>query len=77
MQRHYDNHKSYQRPFEPVDSAIAKDLHDVNRFCDHLADEKRYGDYLAYFEEEIDERGYPSVINEYLFGGISAQMPSW
>ena len=69
MQRHYDEHKGNQRAHGSLDKAVLEDLHDPAKFCEYLADEKHYWDYLIYFREEIDKKGYPNVINEYLFGG--------
>ena len=69
MQRHYNEHKGSQRPHGSLDKTVLKDLHDPAKFCEYLADEKHYWNYLIYFQEEIDKKGFPSVINEYLFGG--------
>lgn len=69
MQRHYNEQKGNQRALGSLDKAVLKDLQDSAKFCEYLADEKHYWDYLIYFQEEIDKKGYPSVINEYLFGG--------
>ena len=69
MQKHYDNNKSYQRPPQPLDDKILKDLHDPDKFHEYLADERYYHDYLVFFQEEIDAKGYQNVINEYLFEG--------
>jgi hypothetical protein len=31
--------------------------------------EEQYSNFLAFFQREIDEKGVPMVLNEYLFGG--------
>ena len=56
----------------PVNHEVVQELHDSDKFCQNLGssdnNEKFYHDYLTYFQQEIDKKGYESVINEYLFG---------
>ena len=69
MQKHYNKHAESQRAPEPLNNKVLERLHSPENFCEYLGDEKRYWDYLIYFQEEIDKKGYQVVINEYLFGG--------
>jgi hypothetical protein len=47
------------------------DFHDVKNWTKYLGNknEKYYPDWLDFFEEEIDTKGYQNVINGYLFAG--------
>lgn len=67
MQQHYNRNKTYQRPPQPLHETVLEDLHDHEKYRQYLANEKYYHDYLVYFQEEIDRKGYENVINEYLF----------
>ena len=69
IQKQYDDHKAAQRPSQPVDDAVLKDLHDYKKFHDYLGNERYYRDYLVFFEGEIDKKGYEAVINEYVLQG--------
>lgn len=39
----------------------------VTNFADHLADERYYKGYVAFFSQEIDEKGIPMVLEKYIF----------
>ena len=69
IQKQYDDHKAAKRPPQPVDDAVLKDLHDYKKFHDYLGNERYYHDYLVFFEDEIDKKGYEAVINEYVLQG--------
>ncbi|KAL8793120.1 MAG: hypothetical protein Q9195_004326 [Heterodermia aff. obscurata] len=69
IQSHYDNHKSYQRPPQPIDDKVVQNLSDYEKFQQYLGDEKYYHDYLVFFQGEIDKKGYEKVIHEYLLEG--------
>lgn len=69
IEKHYRREAAYQRPLLPLDERVLEDLHDPSKFFEYLADEKYYRDYLVYFQEEIGNKGYQDVVNEYLFKG--------
>ncbi|KAL8672730.1 MAG: hypothetical protein Q9168_002820 [Polycauliona sp. 1 TL-2023] len=69
IRKHYDNNKSYQRPTEARHPDLAQHLHDPAVFLDHLGKEAFYNDYLAFFQHEIVQNGYPEVINRYMLQG--------
>lgn len=69
MQKQYDDQKSAQKPPQPVDDEVLKDLHDYKKFHEYLGNERYYHDYLVFFEGEIDKKGYEAVINEYVLQG--------
>ncbi|PWY79642.1 hypA-like protein [Aspergillus heteromorphus CBS 117.55] len=65
----YASNKSYQRPALPVDNAVVRSLHDKEHFGKCLGREKHYSNFLAFFQQEIDEKGVEKVLNEHLFSG--------
>lgn len=65
----YDRDKSYQRPVLPTTQSVVESLHDKTQFQQHLGKEKNYPNYLAFFQQEIEKKGVPDVLNEYLFSG--------
>ena len=69
MQKHYDNNTSYQRPNSSIDDKVVQDLGDPTRFIQNLCDPRYYHDYLVFFQNEIAEKGYEEVVNEYVFKG--------
>ena len=44
-------------------------MHDPEKCKTYLADEKYYHDFLVFFQEEMDKKGWENVLNEYLFRG--------
>ncbi|KAL1644420.1 hypothetical protein SLS58_004334 [Diplodia intermedia] len=67
IQAAYDANKTYQRPPVAVDQRVAADLSSRSTFAAHLGDEARYSDYLAHFSGELNAKGVPAVLREYLF----------
>ena len=67
IQSHYVNNKTYQRPTQPIHDKVVQEMHDPTKFKNFLGREDYYQDYLAFFQSEIDAKGWPAVINEYCF----------
>ncbi|KAK5000950.1 hypothetical protein LTR66_000296 [Elasticomyces elasticus] len=44
-------------------------MHDLHTYKNCLGDEKHYHDFLVYFQNEIDAKGWQGVLNEYLLAG--------
>jgi hypothetical protein len=65
----YDLNKRYQLLTEPHPASVAVKLKDPEFFDSCLRKPEFYGDFLKFFQDEISERGVPSVVNEYLFKG--------
>lgn len=42
-------------------------MHDSSQFKSYLGDETYYHDFLVFFQEEIERKGWQNVLNEYLF----------
>lgn len=51
----------------PLHPRVTADLSNRTTFAAHLGDEAYYGDYLAHFARELDAKGVPAVLSEYLF----------
>ncbi|KAI9784895.1 MAG: hypothetical protein M1816_000590 [Peltula sp. TS41687] len=67
IQRQYEKNRSYQRPIGEVNTSSVKAMHDPANFKKYLGKEKHYHDYLVFFQEEIEKKGWEAVLNEYLF----------
>ena len=71
IQQRYDRNAAYQRPLPPLDNQIVQDLSDPDNFKSHLRvnNIKYYSSYLAFFQKEIEEKGYANVLEKYIFCG--------
>ncbi|GIZ49398.1 hypothetical protein CKM354_001242800 [Cercospora kikuchii] len=69
IQRGYDTNRSYQRPAKKPQTTIVKELHDPKKFIGYLGPDKYYNDFLEFFQEEIDKKGWQDVLQEYVFAG--------
>lgn len=67
IQQQYDLNAEHQRPPEPIDAPIISELHDPARFKTYLGNERYYNDFLHFFKQEMDKKGWQAVLNEYLF----------
>ncbi|KAI9822586.1 MAG: hypothetical protein M1827_000305 [Pycnora praestabilis] len=69
IQRQYERNKSYQRPPQPVDKSVLKDMKEYSTFRKYLGNERYYHDFLIHFQEQMDKQGWEAVLNEYVFNG--------
>lgn len=53
----------------PLKDSIVEDMHDPEKFKKYLGSEKYYHDFMVFFEQEMDEKGWQEVLNEYVFKG--------
>ena len=60
---------SYQRPPVPLKQSIVTDMHNTQKYKTYLGNEKYYHDFLVFFKEEINQKGWQEVLNEYIFKG--------
>jgi hypothetical protein len=44
-------------------------MHVPKKYKSYLGNEKYYHDFLVYFQDEIDKKGWENVLNEYMFKG--------
>lgn len=49
-----------------MDEEVITELHEPAKFKKYLGNERYYRDYLLFFQQEIDKKGYEEVINEYM-----------
>lgn len=49
--------------------SIIDDMHKPDRFKTYLGKEQYYHDFLVFFQNEIEEKSWQKVLNEYLFAG--------
>jgi hypothetical protein len=61
----YLNNSSYQRPALPAKAA--SELSDPETFKACLGKEEHYGDFLRFFQSEMEEHGWQRVLNTHLF----------
>ena len=69
IQSAFDQGKSYQRPQFPVNEKVVEDMADEEKFKNFFGQEEFFHDYVVFFEREIDKKGWPAVVNEYIFSG--------
>ncbi|KAJ5698626.1 hypothetical protein N7462_000631 [Penicillium macrosclerotiorum] len=63
----------YQAPFENAERLVSEtpDLKDPEVFAKCLGSDDYYSDFMRFFEGEIDAKGVPAVMREYLLNGDS------
>jgi hypothetical protein len=61
----------YQAPIEKLERPLSEvsDLKDPEVFIKCLGSDDYYVDFMRFFEEEIDAKGMPVVVREYLLKG--------
>ncbi|KAF2733376.1 hypothetical protein EJ04DRAFT_605640 [Polyplosphaeria fusca] len=67
LQKGYDINASYQRPPVPLDSSVVEEMQDPELFKKYLGKEKHYRNFIAFFQGEMDKKGWQEVLNERLF----------
>lgn len=67
----WDYNQVYQTPIETEEAKAspAKDLRDPLVFKQCLGNNSCYVDFLRFFEREVDEKGVPATLQEYLLKG--------
>ncbi|KAJ5480178.1 hypothetical protein N7530_005687 [Penicillium desertorum] len=69
IQLQYEREDKRQRPAYPRDEKVITSFFDKYEFMKHMFQEEHYSNYLAFFQREIDAKGVPGVLKEYLFSG--------
>ena len=67
IQQAYDHNKTYQRPIMPVHPTDVQSLACPSSWTHFLGDETHYSDFLAFFQHEIDAKGWQRVVADNLF----------
>ncbi|KAI0021877.1 HypA protein [Xylariomycetidae sp. FL0641] len=69
IQKGYDDNASYQRPMMKTHEQPEEELQDWEKAKAKAGKEQYYPDFLAFFESEIDKKGWQNVLQEYMFAG--------
>jgi hypothetical protein len=69
LQKQYDGNTSYQRPMVAPEIKVETDMRDPAKFKECLGKQQHYHDYLIFFQEQMEEKGWEKLVNEYLFSG--------
>ena len=58
-----------QRPVPEVDNQIIQDLYDEDKFYEKIypMNQKQYTNFLVFFEQQIEQKGWKPVVTEYVF----------
>lgn len=57
----------FQRPLPDLDTQTVKDFSDNGKLYEQIGQIKQYTNFLVFFEQQIEEKGWRAVINEYCF----------
>ena len=69
IQKGYDHNKPYQRPTLPVHESVIQELESWDHARKYLGKEKYYPDFLRFYQNEIEKKGWHEVMKEYVFKG--------
>ncbi|KAH8747649.1 hypothetical protein F5883DRAFT_509639 [Diaporthe sp. PMI_573] len=73
LQWAFDLRHELQRPVEPRHPDMISRLHQSwDHAADYLGNEDHYPDFLAYFQDVINDRGYEQVVRDYLLKHTAA-----
>ncbi|KAA8575255.1 hypothetical protein MFRU_002g02090 [Monilinia fructicola] len=67
LKRAYDDGYVIQRPLAPANAEIFKELGEEEKFKEHMYTLSEYTNFLAFFEQEIDAKGWKAILNKYCF----------
>ena len=67
IERQYEHNAHYQRPSVSVEERIVTDMSDPEHFQKYLGKEKYYRDFLIFWQNEIERKGWEIVLNEHVF----------
>lgn len=69
IQQGFDGNLGYQRPARPTHNHVVEDLQTWSHASKYLGKDQYYPDFLAFFQREIERKGWEAVVTEYLFSG--------
>ncbi|KAJ8071539.1 hypothetical protein OCU04_001854 [Sclerotinia nivalis] len=69
IERHYKHNASYQRPFVLPGNQAPVDMSTPDNFNNHLGKEDYYRDFLVFWQQEIESKGWKDVLKEHVFAG--------
>lgn len=63
----YSRNASYQNAQQPIDSTIVETLSDDFTFRSCLGKDQYYHSFLAFYEEELEKKGWEKTLVEHVF----------
>ncbi|PMD37389.1 hypothetical protein L207DRAFT_514664 [Hyaloscypha variabilis F] len=69
IEQRYKENANYQRPAVQSKERVLEDMSNSENFEKYLNKEKYYRDYLVFWQNEIEKKGWENVLNEYVFAG--------
>ena len=67
LQRAFDDGVPIQRPIPEVDYQLVRELSDEGKFYETIGQITQYTSFLVFFQQQIEEKGWRSVVTEYCF----------
>ncbi|KAF2795020.1 hypothetical protein K505DRAFT_407185 [Melanomma pulvis-pyrius CBS 109.77] len=67
LKRAFEDNDHQQIQIPPADPAIVREMKDADVFIKYMRDPAQYNNYLKFFEQEIETRGWRDVLYEYFF----------
>jgi hypothetical protein len=67
IEQRYKENVNYQRDI--IQSGARPDMSDPENFKKYLDNEKYYHEYLIFWQNEMEKKGWENVLNEYVFAG--------
>ncbi|KAB8337155.1 hypothetical protein FH972_021458 [Carpinus fangiana] len=65
--KQYAHNLGYQRPAVASHDNVVRDMQEPAKFRKYLGRDKYYHDFMLFFQEEMDKKGWQQVLNEQLF----------
>lgn len=69
MEQHYVENNKCQRPEDSETEAPVTEVINSSNFYNHVGDNKYYGRFLAFFQQEMRTKPWENTINRHLFEG--------
>lgn len=67
LERAYDDGEGIQREMPPVDSEAVSGMKNPDYFRTRMQQLPEYGNFLSFFEKEVESKGWKAVVSEYCF----------
>ncbi|EXJ93831.1 hypothetical protein A1O1_02224 [Capronia coronata CBS 617.96] len=67
LQYAFDTNKTYQKPQFPVNKGNVQAMSNPDRFKQFLGKEQYFHDFEIFFRQEIEHKGWETVLNEHVF----------
>ncbi|KAH8591440.1 hypothetical protein B0O99DRAFT_632065 [Bisporella sp. PMI_857] len=67
IEKGYRDNVSYQRKLDPANEKVVEEMSKPELYKKYLGKGKHYPDFLVFWQNEMDRKGWENVLNEYLF----------